>query len=90
MKVARGEGAPSGSQYRVFGEVTNADQVNATKVRLTVTTYDADKRVVGYRDLILSDGPLAPGTNLPFDVTLASSTPNVTSFAVVVEALKAQ
>ena len=81
MKVSRSEGAPSGSQYRVFGEVQNTDAVNATRVRLTITTYDAGQRVVGYRDLLLSEGPLPPNGLLPYDVTLASSTASVTSFS---------
>ncbi|MCL5997757.1 MAG: LysM peptidoglycan-binding domain-containing protein [Chloroflexi bacterium] len=88
LQVTRSEGAPSGSQYRVYGEISNADQVNASKIRLTVTTYDSEQRVIGYRDAVLSEGPLAPGATLPFDITLASSSPNVARFAVVVEALK--
>jgi hypothetical protein len=90
MTVNKVDGAASGSQYRVFGEVTNTDQVNATQIHLTVTTYDADKHVIGYRNLLLSDGPLPPSGILPFDTTLASSVPNVASYAVSVEALKGQ
>jgi LysM repeat protein len=90
MKVTKVDGAPSGSQYRVFGEVTNTDQANATKVRLTVTTYDADKRVIGYRDIELNDGTLQPNVVQPFDVSLASSNATVSSYAVIVQALKAQ
>jgi LysM repeat protein len=89
MKVTKVDGAASGSQYRVFGEISNADQVNATKVRLTVTTYDDQKRVVGYRDLMLNEGSLAPNATQGFDVSLASSSTTISSYAVVVEALKA-
>ncbi|HEY3343145.1 MAG TPA: LysM peptidoglycan-binding domain-containing protein [Anaerolineae bacterium] len=90
MKVTKVDGAVSGAQYRVFGEVTNIDTVNATLVRLTVTTYDANKNVIGYRDQVLTPGPLAPNAIQPFDLTLASSSPNVASYSVMVLALRAQ
>ena len=88
--VTKSEGAPSGSQFRVFGEVTNADTVNAGRVLLVVTTYDPDGRVIGYRQTVLSEGPVAPNQALAFDISLASSSPNVARYAVSVEALKAQ
>jgi LysM repeat protein len=89
MKITKVDGTPAGVQYRVFGEVSNNDKANASKLRLTVTTYDTDKRVIGYRDVALSDGPLAPGAVQAFDVSVASSSPNVASYAAVIEALKA-
>jgi hypothetical protein len=89
IKVAKTTGAPSGSQYRVTGELTNTDKVNATKVRVIVTTYDAEKRVIGYRDVVVAEGPLAPNAVQPFDITLASSTNTVGSFGVMAEALQA-
>ena len=87
--VTKSEGAPSGSQFRVFGEVTNADTVNAGRVLLVVTTYDPDGRVIGYRQAVLSEGPVAPNQALAFDISLASSSPNVARYVVSVEALKA-
>lgn len=89
MKVNQVEGVLSGSQYRIFGEVSNADQVNATKVRIVLTTYDADQRVIGYRDVLLNEGILAPNGVQAFDVSLASSGVTVVGYSVVVEALKA-
>ena len=90
LTVTKNEGAPSGSQFRVFGEITNSDVVNAGRVLLVVTTYDPDGRVIGYRQAILSEGPVTPNQVLPFDISLASSSPNVAKYAVSVEALKAQ
>ena len=90
VKVTKKAGAQSGLQYRVTGEITNVGKVNATKIHLTVTTYNAQKQVIGYRDLIVSDGPLAPNAVQPFDITLASSPPTVDSYAVVVDALQGQ
>ena len=89
MKVTKIDGAPAGSQYHVFGEATNIDKANATGLRFIVTTYDAEKRVIGYRDVALSDGPLAPNAIQAFDVSLASSSPNVASYAAIIQALKA-
>ena len=90
MKVTKVNGESNGARYRVYGEVTNNDAANATDVRVTVTTYDADRRVIGYRDQVLTQGPLPPNTIQPFDVSLASSSPNVASYSVVVLALKGQ
>ena len=90
MTVTKVDGAVSGTQYRVFGEVTNTDTVSATQVRLTVTTYDANKNVIGYRDQVLTPGPLAPNAVQPFDLTLASSNPNVASYSVLVLALRGE
>lgn len=87
--ITQSEGTPSGSQFRVYGEVTNADTVNAGRVLLVVTTYDPDGRVIGYRQAVLSEGPVAPSQALAFDISLASSSPNVARYAVSVEALKA-
>ena len=89
IKVAKTSGAAKGSQYQVTGELTNADKVDATKVRVIVTTYDAEKRVIGFRDVVVAEGPLAPNAAQPFDITLASSINTVASFGVVAEALLA-
>jgi LysM repeat protein len=90
VQVTKQEGAPAGNQYRVTGEITNQDQFSARKVRLIVTTFDENNRVVGYRYLVLSDDAIPPQQVLPFDVTLTSASPNIARFAVVAEALKVQ
>jgi len=89
VQVTKQEGAAAGNQYRVTGEVTNQDAGPARKVRLIVTTFDENNRVIGYRYLVLSDDAVQPGQVLPFDITMTSASPNVTRFAVVTEALKA-
>ncbi|MCL4507395.1 MAG: LysM peptidoglycan-binding domain-containing protein [Chloroflexi bacterium] len=90
VKITKSNGAPNGAQYRVTGEITNVDKVNASKLHVTVTTYNAQKQVIGYRDVVVADGPLAPNGVQPFDVSLASSSPTVESFAVVADALQSQ
>jgi LysM repeat protein len=81
-------GRPDGSQFRVTGEIANPTAETASQVRLLVTIYDAERRVVGYRYFTLSEAPLAPNANLPFDVLLTTATPNVASFAVYAEGVR--
>ena len=90
VQVTKQSGAPAGNQYRVVGEVTNQDEAAARKVRLIVTTFDENNKVIGYRFLNLSNDAVQPKQILPFDVTLTSATQNVARFAVVAEALKVQ
>jgi hypothetical protein len=88
LQVTRIDGRPDGVQFRISGELTNPTAETATRVRLLVTIYDADKRVVGYRHFTLSDAPLAPNASLPFELTLTTATPNVASFAALAEGLR--
>lgn len=88
LQVTQVDGRPDGVQFRVTGELTNASAETANKVRLLVTIYDAEKRVVGYRYFTLSETPLGPNAPLPFEVTLTTATPNVASFAVYAEGMR--
>ncbi len=88
LQVTAVDGKPDGVQFRVTGQLNNATAETPLQVRLLITVYDADKRVVGYRYFTLSDQPLAPNTPLPFDVRLTTSTPNVASFAVYAEGVR--
>jgi len=88
LQITNADGKPDGVQFRVTGEVNNATADTPRQVRLLITIYDADRRVVGYRYYILSDQPLAPNTPLPFDVRLTTLTANVASFAVYAEGIK--
>jgi LysM repeat protein len=88
LSVTQVDGRPDGVQFRVTGEITNPSADTPNKVRLLVTIYDQDKRVVGYRYFTLSETPLPPNTPLPFEVTLTTATPNVASFAVYAEGVR--
>ena len=88
LQVASVDGKPDGVQFRVTGQLNNATGDTPRQVRLLITIYDGDKRVVGYRYFTLSDQPLAPNTQLPFDVRLTTLTSNVASFAVYAEGIK--
>lgn len=74
--------------YRVTGTVLNGGPSNAVDARITVTVYDAEQRVTGYRHLALPDEQLTAGASLPFEVVIAPdpSAPDVADFAVVAQA----
>jgi hypothetical protein len=78
----------AGTAYRVTGTATNSGASNALDALITVTVYDADHRVTGYRLLSLPDEQLAAGATAPFDVTVAPdpSMPDVADFTAVVQA----
>lgn len=88
LQVTRIDGRPDGAQFRVSGELLNPSVDTPSRVRLLVTIYDADKRVVGYRHFMLSESPLPPNTPLPFEVTLTTASPNVASFSAFAEGLR--
>jgi LysM repeat protein len=85
LTIANVTGRLNPPQFRVTGEVTNVTAEVARQVRLLVTLYDAERRVVGYRYLTLGETPLAPNAALPFDVSLATATLDIASFAVYAE-----
>jgi LysM repeat protein len=77
-----------GALYRVTGTVTNNGGSNALDARITVTVYNAERRVTGYRHLSLPDEQLTAGATAQFDITIAPdpSVPEVTDFSVVAQA----
>ncbi len=88
MELTRKEGvAIDATQFKISGDVVNRDTVNARNARVIVTTYDDQKRVIGFRNVTLGDGNLAANTQIGFDVTLVSSA-KVAEYAVAVEGLK--
>lgn len=89
VRVTGSEGRPQGNVFRVTGDVQNSDTAPARLVRVIVTAYDAERKVVGYRYQELNnDAALAPGGTLAFEVNLLASAPNVASYGVAAEALK--
>lgn len=88
LQVTRVEGRPNPPQFRVSGELTNNAGVSAARVRLLVTVYDTERRVIGYRYLALSESPLPPGASLTFDALVTVASQNIASFAVYAEGLR--
>jgi hypothetical protein len=66
------EGKLAGPQFEVNGKVQNdSTERSAGSVRVTVTTYDVDGLVTGFRqEAVELESPLAPGTSAPFSLLL--------------------
>jgi LysM repeat protein len=72
MSAVETEGELSGPQFEVSGEVQNdSAEQPAVNVSVTVTTYDADGLVTGFRQATVElETSLAPGTRAPFSLLL--------------------
>ena len=88
LQVTAAQIERAGALYRVTGSVANTGVSNALDALITVTVYDAARRITGYRHLALPDEQLTAGATAQFDVTIAPdpSVPDVTDFSVVVQA----
>ena len=54
LAVAQTEGAISGPQYRVTGQLMNNSAVALQRISVVVTLYDDEARVAGYRQYVLA------------------------------------
>ena len=88
MRITRRDGKQEGAGFKVTGEAQNTDTVAATRSRIIVTTYDANRLVIGYRFLPLSETSIAPKATISFEMSLLSAAPTVADFSVSVEALR--
>lgn len=76
LEVLRAEGAVSGPQYRVRGEMYNGSGVTVRRISVVVTLYSAEaadvrRKVVGYRHAVLNEGVvLQPDQRRTFDLLL--------------------
>ena len=69
LAVLEPQGNISGPQYRVTGQVSNQAGVLVDSVRIVVTVFDAEGRVLGYRLEALADEmSLAAGESYAFEV----------------------
>ena len=75
MDVVNAEGAVSGPQYRVSGQLLNTADLPVSWISVVVTLYDAEARVVGYRQRTWGEEvTLAVGQTLDFQVLLTPQT----------------
>jgi LysM repeat protein len=70
LAVSRGAVNIEDDQATVGGRLTNQGQSPAVDVLLVVTLYDAQNRVSGYQEMVLT-GPLAPGAWVDFSLPVA-------------------
>jgi LysM repeat protein len=85
MSAVETEGKLSGPQFEVNGKAQNDDtERSAGRVSVTVTTYDANGLVTGFRQETMElEAPLAPGTSAPFSMLLNFHGDPPTDFSVV-------
>jgi len=78
-------GVPSGPQFEVTGRVRNSDPArSASRATVIVTAYDADGRVIGFRQQSVDVGDgLAPGDVALFRVSLIAYGGPPTDFSVI-------
>ncbi len=71
LAVVGAEGRPAGPQYRVTGSLLNQNGVTVGRIRVVVTLYDEEGKVLTYREMAFPDDRLLPdGVALPFDLAL--------------------
>ncbi len=73
-------------QFRVTGALVNTSAQPLGALRVVVTAYDEQRRVIGYRYVRL-DAQLAPGESVPLDVSLTLLTRPVASFSLYADGL---
>ena len=86
LNIESGHGEASGERaYVVTGQVRNTGQQDAEQIRMVVTAYDAEGRVVGIRRGSLEAQILGVGESSPFEVSLSSLGSQVVTYTVQVQ-----
>jgi LysM repeat protein len=86
LSIESDRGEASGERaYVVTGQVRNTGQYNAEQIRIVVTAYDADGRVVGIRRGSPEAQTLGVGESSPFEVSLSSLGGQVITHTVQVQ-----
>ena len=71
LDVAQAEGAVSGPQYRVTGQLVNNSGVSLQRISVVVTLYDGEERVAGYRQQVFGEEVVIPaGQSWKFELLL--------------------
>ena len=87
LQIINPQPEPDGSRYRLTGSIANTSSANALAAQVVVTLYDANRRVVGYRQALIGDGQLPAGSTAPFDVTVSV---DPSAYAIADYAVEAQ
>jgi LysM repeat protein len=86
LTIESDHGEASGEQaYAVTGQVRNTGQHDAEQIRIVVTAYDAEGRVVGIRRASPETQTLGVGESSPFGVSLSSLGGQVVTYTVQVQ-----
>ncbi len=84
LAIVEQQGEPNGHYFTVEGLVQNTGQADAETVSILVTTYDADGRVTGFRQVDL-EGDLTAGETSPFRVNLLPFGGMTTAYSIQVQ-----
>jgi LysM repeat protein len=86
LTIESDHGKASGERaYAVTGQVKNTGQHDAEQIRIVVTAYDAEGRVVGIRRASPETQTLGVGESSPFGVSLSSLGGQVVTYTVQVQ-----
>jgi LysM repeat protein len=89
LTIESDHGEASGERaYVVTGQVRNTGQHDAEQIRMVVTAYDAEGRVVGIRRGSPETQTLGIGESSPFRVSLSSLGGQVVTYTVQVQGLQ--
>jgi LysM repeat protein len=81
-------GTPNGVQFKVVGQAKNADASAIRALRLIITAYDAERKVIGYRTVDAIQQPLEPEASTPFEVSIVTASQNIATYTIAPEGLK--
>jgi LysM repeat protein len=82
LTVNTSEGAPNGAQFTVRGELANRGDAAVGGIRVVVTAYDAERRVIGYRIVPVEGVQLEPNASSPFEATLVTASREIAAYGI--------
>ncbi len=83
VELTRSEGQAEGTDFVVRGQVRNADTVPMRRINVVVAFYDREDRPLGFRQVVFSEAPTAPGAAQAFEARFPAV--GVQGFRVFVE-----
>jgi LysM repeat protein len=69
VEVVESQGGTDGLQFQVTGKVRNADRRSAAGIKVVVTAYDGEGKVIGYRQQAVGGEVVAAGEEAEFSIS---------------------
>ena len=87
LQVADPKSQQDGATYHLTGSIVNDGSTNAVETNVVATLYDQQQRVLAFRQVVISDGQIAAGAAVTFDVSIAfdPTTSSVSNYAIVAQ-----
>ncbi len=83
VELTHSAGQAEGMDFVVRGQVRNADAVPMRRINVVVAFYDREDRLRGFRQVVFSEAPTAPGAAQAFEARFPAA--GVQGFRVFVE-----